>query len=88
VIRKQAPASLVTCRICEANLFTLRQLLPSLGLALKSASNRQMAADLLLAYLGADAGKRVLSGEIKRGSFETIHAVIWYFDLQGFTKLS
>jgi adenylate cyclase len=47
-----------------------------------------MAADLLLAYLGADAGKRVLSGEIKRGSFETIHAVIWYFDLRGFTRLS
>lgn len=72
----------------DSDLITLRELLPSLGLALKSASNRQMAIDVVEAYLGADAGKRVLSGEIQRGSFETINAVIWYFDLQGFTKLS
>lgn len=72
----------------DANLVALRELLPSLGLALKSASNRQMAKDLVSTYLGADAGSRVLSGEIQRGSVETIHAVIWYFDLHGFTKLS
>jgi len=72
----------------EADLFALRELQPSLCLALKSASNRQMANDLVSTYLGADAGNRVLSGEIQRGSSETINAVIWYFDLQGFTKLS
>ena len=72
----------------DADLVALRELLPSLGLALKSASNRQMANDLLSTYLGTDAGNRVLSGEIQRGSFETIHAVIWYFDLHGFTRLS
>lgn len=66
----------------------LRTLIPYLGLALKSASNRQMASDLLSIYLGADAGERVLSGDIQRGSVETKHAVIWYFDLRGFTRLS
>jgi len=72
----------------EANICDLRKLLSSLGLALKSTSNRRTANDLVAVYLGADAGKRVLSGDIQRGSFETIHAVIWYFDLHGFTKLS
>ncbi|MDH3742191.1 MAG: adenylate/guanylate cyclase domain-containing protein, partial [Hyphomicrobiales bacterium] len=28
------------------------------------------------------------TGEIERGSTQTIKAVIWYFDLQGFTKLA
>ena len=65
-----------------------RKLLPILGLALKTAANRQMASDLMTTYLGTDAGRRVLSGEIQRGSIETIQAVIWYFDLQGFTRLT
>jgi adenylate cyclase len=72
----------------DSDLAMLRRLLPYLGLALKSASNRQMASDIVQTYLGADAGERVLSGDIVRGSSETIHAVIWYFDLRGFTKLS
>jgi adenylate cyclase len=47
-----------------------------------------MATDLLSAYLGADAGGRVMSGDYARGSLENIEAVILYFDLQSFTKLS
>ena len=39
-------------------------------------------------YLGRDAGERVLSGEISRGSVETIRAVLWYCDLQGFTRIA
>ncbi|MEL6242116.1 MAG: adenylate/guanylate cyclase domain-containing protein [Pseudomonadota bacterium] len=72
----------------DAHVETLRALLPALGLALKAASNRQMANDVAATYLGADAGQRVLSGEIQRGSFETISAVIWYFDLRSFTRIS
>lgn len=72
----------------EEDLNKLRALQMVLGLALKSTSNRQMASDLLSTYLGADAGERVLSGNIQRGSVEMTHAVIWYFDLSGFTQLS
>lgn len=72
----------------SADIGVLRGLLPTLVLTLRSASNRQMARDLLSTYLGSDAGARVLSGEIQRGSLETIHAVIWYFDLRNFTQLS
>lgn len=66
----------------------IRATLPALGLALKSASNRRMATDLLRVYLGEDAGRRVLSGEIRRGSLREIRAVIFHFDLTDFTQMS
>lgn len=66
----------------------IRTTLPHLGLALKSSSNRQMASDLLQVYLGRDAGRRVLSGEIQRGSSQEIDAVLCLFDLKEFTQLS
>ncbi len=72
----------------DAQLDGLRQLISPLCLTLKCGANRLMAEDITAAYLGRDASKRVLSGDITRGSLETISAVIWYFDLQGFTKLS
>ncbi len=64
------------------------EVLPSLMLALKAAANHRMAGDIAATYLGGDAGARVLSGDILRGSVERIDAVICYFDLTGFTKLS
>ena len=72
----------------DSDIGAIRELLPVLGLALKSASSYRTAHDLLAVYLGRDAGERVLSGDIQRGSLDRIHAVIWYFDLQGFTKLA
>jgi adenylate cyclase len=66
----------------------IRATLPSLGLALKSASNRRMAEDLLKVYLGDGAGRRVLSGELRRGSLQEIRAVVFHFDLTDFTQLA
>lgn len=72
----------------DAHLAAIREVLPHLGLALKSCRNQMMAQDLMRVYLGRDAGDRVLSGEIRRGSLQQIDAVIWNFDLEGFTTLS
>ncbi len=72
----------------DADLALIKATLPLLGLALKSEANRNTAEGLLGVYLGRDAGNRVLSGEIHRGSTQWIDAVICYFDLQGFTALS
>jgi adenylate cyclase len=72
----------------ERDLADIRAVTKPLGLALKSNSNYNMATDLLSAYLGSDAGGRVMSGDYARGSLESIEAVILYFDLQSFTKLS
>lgn len=44
--------------------------------------------DVLAMYLGKDVARRVLAGEITRGSGETIRAVIWLCDLRGFTEMS
>jgi hypothetical protein len=39
-------------------------------------------------YVGARTGARVLSGDIRRGTGETIRAVIWNSDLRRFTAAS
>ncbi|KIC39906.1 guanylate cyclase [Ruegeria sp. ANG-R] len=72
----------------DDDLEVINTALPHLGLALKSASNARVSKDLMRVYLGRDAGQRVLSGEIRRGSLQQIDAVIWNFDLEGFTSLS
>ena len=66
----------------------IREVFETLALVLSAASNREMGRSLLQVYLGRDAGARVLSGEIARGSSERIDAVIYLFDLRGFTELS
>jgi adenylate cyclase len=43
---------------------------------------------LLDTYVGRQSGGRVLAGQIRRGTGETIRAVIWLCDLRGFTNLS
>jgi len=60
----------------------------ALALAVKDASNFHIAHSVIGTYLGEDAGRRVLSGEIERGAGETIRAALWYSDLEGFTKLA
>ena len=40
------------------------------------------------AYIGADAGERVLAGQFHRGDVRQIQAAVWFSDLRGFTTLS
>lgn len=49
---------------------------------------RRTAVNLLDAYVGHDAGERILAGRIQRGDTETIRAAIWLSDMRGFTKLA
>ena len=70
------------------HLAIIRGAQPYLALAMKSASNRLMAQQLLRVYLGRDAGQRVLRGELQRGSLRTINAVMLFFDLAGFTEMA
>lgn len=62
--------------------------LPALGSVIELYALRSMASGLLDIYVGHDAGERILQGEIKRGSGDTINAVIWFCDLAGFTPLT
>jgi adenylate cyclase len=51
-------------------------------------SQRQIAENVLKAYLGAQTGRKVLAGQIRRGSGEAIAAVLWSSDLRRFTQMS
>ena len=44
--------------------------------------------NILEAYLGRQAGEKVLEGHIRRGDGEDIHAVIWFCDLRDSTVLA
>ncbi|RJG43176.1 adenylate/guanylate cyclase domain-containing protein [Mesorhizobium sp. DCY119] len=72
----------------EADVAALRRLVPVLCLAIKSTSLARIAQSLVEAYLGRDAGQRVLQGRISRGIVERINAVIWFSDMRGYTALS
>jgi adenylate cyclase len=72
----------------DAHLRQVSDMLPYLALAVKSRSTFDVARTLLETYLGADAGRRVLTGEIDRHSVQRIHAVIWLCDLRGFSGVA
>ena len=72
----------------DAELDRIRAVEPLLAVVTAAALGTATAGTLLATYLGADAARRVLGGDIERGKAEMIHAVIWYSDLAGFTSLA
>ncbi|MGE5147869.1 MAG: adenylate/guanylate cyclase domain-containing protein [Candidatus Eiseniibacteriota bacterium] len=74
--------------------FTLNELrlidglMPYMARLTEIQSNRYLARTLLDTYVGPDAGEAILTGNIRRGSAETLHAIVWMCDLRGFTGLS
>lgn len=72
----------------EGHLAQVGNALPYLALAAKSRSTLDVARTLLETYLGTDAGRRVLTGEIDRYSVHSIDAVIWLCDLRGFSAVA
>ena len=72
----------------EQALWAIDRLVPALSIAVQSASLARMARSLAAIYLGADAGARVLKGSVGRGVTDRISAVLWFSDLQGFTKIA
>ncbi len=69
-------------------LAALRDLVPVLGLAIKSAQQVDIVRTLGRVYLGRDASERVLHGRMSRGVTERISAVLWFSDLRGSTEIS
>ena len=60
----------------------------NLAVATKMAVLNKLADNMLTTYLGGDAGKRVLNGQIKRGEGDTIRAALVMADMRGSTKLA
>ena len=72
----------------DDDLLLIQAVLPAVSLAIMNDAGHIIASGLLEAYLGEDAGRRVHSGAVERGSVESIRAVLWYADIRGFTAIA
>jgi adenylate cyclase len=63
-------------------------LMPYLALVFEARIGHRISENVVKTYLGEDAGRRVLRGEVTRGSGEVIEAAILFADIRGFTALS
>lgn len=72
----------------EDQLLFLRPRVRALAAAVKSLVIVDSAASILSAYVGDDAGQRVLRGAVTRGSVIETRAVLMFADLTGFTRYS
>ncbi len=72
----------------DAQVQLLAGIVPPLTLVFMVRTMNRTARTLIQTYLGIDAAKRVLAGNIVRGRAEPIRAVIWFSDLVGFTRIS
>ncbi|HZH25902.1 MAG TPA: adenylate/guanylate cyclase domain-containing protein [Azospirillaceae bacterium] len=66
----------------------LQAAVPALAVLLERETYRRLTVNILDTYVGRQAGARILSGDVRRGTGETIRAVIWFSDMRGFTALS
>lgn len=71
-----------------ACITALRRLAPRLALVMSNRLLREITINVLDTYVGHQAGERILSGEISRGSLQQIDAAILLMDFRGFTALS
>lgn len=84
----------VTCTTDIVDGFSKRQvdeltaISRRMSVVCESVAQRTLMRRLLNIYLGANAGPKVLSGQIRRGTGEELTAVLWSSDLRGFTARS
>jgi adenylate cyclase len=72
----------------DDELALFEAMIPAVAFNLEVQALRRTARTLLDTYVGRQSGGRVLEGQIRRGTGETIRAVIWLCDLREFTNLS
>ncbi|MBS3650108.1 adenylate/guanylate cyclase domain-containing protein [Pseudaminobacter sp. 19-2017] len=72
----------------EAVIAALLRIQNNLAVAAKMAVLHRLADNMLTTYLGPDAGKRVLNGNIRRGQGDTIRAALVMADMRGSTMLA
>jgi adenylate cyclase len=72
----------------EAHVAALLRILQPLSRMAEIFALSRTAVTLLNTYVGRNAGERIMAGHIQRGDTDTLHAVIWFSDLRGFTALA
>jgi len=78
----------VTSGFSDDQIAKAVSVLPALANVIELMSAYRTASRLLDIYVGHDAGKRILQGEIRRGVGATMRGAIWFCDLAGFTAMS
>ena len=71
-----------------ADIAKLEEINPALAAIVDTRAVRRISENLLDTYLGPQAGRRILAGQIFRAQGERMRAVIMMTDLRGFTGLS
>ncbi|NNE23129.1 MAG: adenylate/guanylate cyclase domain-containing protein [Rhizobiales bacterium] len=72
----------------ESEISALLRIQMRLAVACKTAVQGSLARNMLETYLGGDAGKRVLSGQVRRGDGETTRAAIIMADIRNSTVMA
>jgi adenylate cyclase len=72
----------------DAEVDALRRIMQPFSRVAEIYAWRRTAQNILDAYLGEQAGEKVLAGRIHRGDGDDIHAVIWFCDLRDSTPLA
>lgn len=72
----------------ESMIRALLRVQERLAVAAKMAVLSKLADNVMTTYLGGNAGRRVLSGQIRRGDGETLRAVLVMGDMRDSTALS
>jgi adenylate cyclase len=72
----------------DTDIAALEEINPALAAIVETRAVRRISANLLDTYLGPQAGRRVLAGQIRRAEGERLRAVIMMTDLRDFTGLS
>ena len=72
----------------EDELRRLDDLTPLICLRLELEHSRRVTEQILATYLGDDAARKVIAGDVRRAAGEEILAVIFYCDLRGFTRMT
>ncbi|MGI9498737.1 MAG: adenylate/guanylate cyclase domain-containing protein [Geminicoccaceae bacterium] len=72
----------------DDDIALLCYLLPKLAMAVQTRISQDISINLLNTYVGSEAGRLILDGEIRRGVLDVISSVILLADLRGFTAMS
>jgi adenylate cyclase len=72
----------------NTDIAALEEINPALAAIVETRAVRRISANLIDTYLGPQAGRRILAGQIQRAQGERLRAVIMMADMRGFTPLS
>ncbi|HEU0155299.1 MAG TPA: adenylate/guanylate cyclase domain-containing protein [Stellaceae bacterium] len=72
----------------ESDIAKLEAINPALAAVAETRAVRRISANLLDTYLGPQAGRRILAGQIRRAQGEHMRAVVMIADMRNFTGLS